>query len=369
MRVLFSGGGTGGHIYPALAIIRGLKDAVPGVEVLYVGTNQGLEARLVPGEGLAFQTINVSGMKRKLSLETVLWAGRTGQAVMQAVKILRHFKPAVVVGTGGYVCGPVILAAAMLRIPAILHEQNALPGKTNRWLAPFVDRILVTFPESAQYFGKHGKRVIFTGLPVRQEILNMSRAKGADILGISAGKLTLMVVGGSQGAKSINEAIIGLLATVKSRPDLQLVWVTGTSQCEWVMEQLKRRGINPELLGNITIRPYLHQVAAALAVADLVISRAGATFLAETTARGIASILIPYPHATDNHQEYNAKNLVKKGAAIMVHDDELSTGILTEKVQELLDNPEKLKEMSRAAKKAGKPEALASIIKEITVYI
>ncbi|WP_366924819.1 undecaprenyldiphospho-muramoylpentapeptide beta-N-acetylglucosaminyltransferase [Metallumcola ferriviriculae] len=369
MRVLFSGGGTGGHIYPALAVSGALTKDYPGVELLYVGTPYGLESKLVPREGIRFKTVNVSGLKRKLSLDTIVWAGQTTGAAAQAVKLLKEFRPDVVVGTGGYVCAPVILAAAVLRVPSILHEQNAFPGKTNRWLAPFAQKILVNFAESKQYFGRQRGKVITTGLPVRREIIDISRKKGAEILGVSPDRLTLMVVGGSQGAKSINQAVLPLAAKVAANPRLQLIWATGESQYDWVIERLQQDGIKSGQVGNITIKPYLHQVAAALATADLIISRAGATFLAEITARGIASILVPYPYATDNHQEYNARSLVKKGAALMVADEELSKGILVDKVEDLLSKRKVLETMSQSSQKCGKPEALEQIVKEIVSCI
>ncbi|MBO8168068.1 MAG: undecaprenyldiphospho-muramoylpentapeptide beta-N-acetylglucosaminyltransferase [Thermoanaerobacteraceae bacterium] len=364
MRVILSGGGTGGHIYPALAIIGGLKETFPGVEVLYIGTSRGLEAEIVPREDIPFATVDVSGMRRRLSLETFLWAGKTGAAVLRALSIVRRFRPSLVVGTGGYVCAPVVLAAHLLRIPILLHEQNAFPGKTNRWLSPWAERVMVTFPESARYF-KHKDRVVHTGLPVRREIFETSRATGAGILGVSPDKRTLLVVGGSQGAHSINQAVVPVAEYIRDDPRYQLIWVTGTKDYDWVMAQLDRRGIKPDSLGNITIKPYLHEMAAALAVADLVISRAGATFLAEIMARGVASILIPYPYATDNHQEYNAKSLTQKGAALMLANDELASGILLAKTRQLLNNPKALSDMARAAKTLGRPEALDNILEQI----
>lgn len=368
MKIVLSGGGTGGHIYPALAVAGGLRQSNPEIEILYIGTSRGLEAEIVPKEGVDFIAVSVSGMRRKLSLETITWAGRTGKSVLDALRILRKFKPSVVIGTGGYVCGPVLLAARILNIPILLHEQNAFPGKTNRWLAPMAKKVMITFQESEKYF-KHPAKIVHTGLPVRQEIFHTSRKQGAKILGLSPNKRTLLVVGGSQGAHSINEAVIPIMEYIAQEQNFQLIWATGPKDYQWVLNCIKEQGIKTETLGNITIKPYIHQMAAALAVADLVVSRAGATFLTEVMAKGVASILIPFPYATDNHQEYNASSLSENGAAVKLSHSQFSPDALQKEVFNLLNNPQRLEEMAKAALALSKPDALNNILEQIKKWI
>jgi len=211
MRVLVTGGGTGGHIYPALAIARGITEKNPRAEILYVGTAKGMEADIVPRAGLPFRTITVEGLTRKLSVKAFVTLLKTCKGCFDAFKIIRGFKPSVVVGTGGYVCGPVVLIASLLGIPTLIHEQNAYPGITNKLLARFVKKVAVTFPESRKYFPAKAE-VVLTGLPVRPEIKMTERETAVRALGLDKDKFTVLTVGGSRGARSINKAMIGVIS-------------------------------------------------------------------------------------------------------------------------------------------------------------
>lgn len=361
MRIVVAGGGTGGHIYPALAIARGVKERHPEAEILYVGNNQGMEADIVPKEGLPFKGLPGAGLQRKLSGRNLLVLWRTGLGFWQATRILKSWKPDVVIGTGGYVCGPVVLAAALSRIPTLIHEQNAFPGITNRILSRFVDRVAVTFKESIKYFPRSCK-VILTGLPVRPAILCATRAEGLRKLGLEAGRFLLLSFGGSRGARSINKAMVAVIKQFSGDTRLNILHVTGSSGYGEFLEDCAAAGIELDNTGNVTIKSYLYNMQDALAAADLVISRAGAATCAEITALGIPSILIPYPYASENHQEHNARALEKEGAALVFLDRELNGDLLCSQIAGLLENSAKMSAMAEASRKMGKTHALEDII-------
>ncbi|HHV64758.1 MAG TPA: undecaprenyldiphospho-muramoylpentapeptide beta-N-acetylglucosaminyltransferase [Peptococcaceae bacterium] len=360
MRVIVSGGGTGGHIYPAMAIAKGLQERFPDCQVLYVGTKEGMEAKLVPENGLDFQGISGRGLPRKLSIEIMKAAGTNLKALWETKKILKEFKPDLVVGTGGYVSGPVVLTAALFGFPTLLHEQNAFPGKTNKMLARVVKKVMVTFPESAKYFSSEQK-IEVVGLPVRPEIGKLDRKESAKVLELETGKTTLLITGGSRGALSINKAVIYLLTKLKEYPDIQLIWATGSATYKAIIEELESQGITWRQK-NWKIVEYLTNMPEALALADLCLCRAGATTLAELSAAGKAGILVPYPYAAENHQEYNARVFEEKGAAQVILDRELTGPLLWQKVEKLIFNRFKLEEMGRRSAEVFKPGALDRIL-------
>lgn len=360
MRVILTGGGTGGHIYPALAIAQGLLARDAETKILYVGIREGMEARLVPEAGLAFSGISGKGLPRKLSLDTLKVLGQSVKALWETKAILREFHPDLVVGTGGYVSGPVVLTAALFNIPTLLHEQNALPGITNRLLARVVRRVMVTFPESLAHFGGKKKPEI-VGLPVRQEIGKVSRAEGAKHFGFRADHRTLLVTGGSRGARSLNRAMIDVLENLAQDPTLQVIWATGKLTYEETIQGLEKRGIvwkRPEW----RIMEYLKDMPEALACSDLYIGRAGAASLAELMIAGVPSLLIPYPFAAENHQEHNAQALVQAGAARIILDSELEGKRLYKEVEELTSQPALLAKMGAAAQILAQPQALNKIV-------
>lgn len=360
MRIIVTGGGTGGHIYPAIAIANALISKLNGSEVLYVGTREGMEAELVPKNGLSFAGIAGKGLPRKLSLETLKFAGANMKALWDAKKILKDFKPDLVVGTGGYVSGPVVLSAALFGIPALLHEQNAFPGKTNKLLAKVVKGVMITFPESAEYFSNQDK-IELVGLPVREDVGRISRKEGAGKFGLNPDKKTLLVTGGSRGALSINQAMLKVLNKLLEYPDVQLIWATGSATYETIIQELESAGINWRR-GQWRITAYLNDMPEALACADLCICRAGAATLAELSAAGKAGILIPYPYAAENHQEYNARAFETKGGAIVLLDRELDGEILWNHVEKILFNVFKLEEMGNRSKEVFNPGALDRIV-------
>ncbi len=360
-RFLISGGGTGGHIYPALAIARGLALRFPGAQLLYVGTSTGLEADIVPREGIPFATITVEGFSRSLSPRVIRAGAKLVKGMAEAVNLVRNFHPDLVVGTGGFVSGPVVFAATLQGIPTLVHEQNAFPGLTNRLLARLVSAVCLTFQEAAAYLPA-GAKVYHTGLPVRAEVLSTSRADGAGRLGVEPTKLTVLATGGSRGAASLNRAMTGVLREATGNPDLQVLLATGTAHYQEYLQSLDSVGIDVVKYGNITIKPYFYNMADALAASDLVIGRAGASFLAEVMVRGLPAILIPYPHATGNHQEHNAMALAKKGAAILIKDRDLTPQRLVRVVRELLGEPVRLRLMAEQSRLMGRPDALQGIL-------
>ena len=367
MKIIISGGGTGGHIYPGLAVARKLEEEYSEVEISFVGTDSGLEADIVPQAGYKLKTIKAEGFSRKLSLQLFKAVAKTSIGVLQSYKFIKEFGPDLVLGTGGYVCGPIVLAATLQKIPTIVHEQNAYPGLTNRLLAKVVDKVALSNSSAQNYFKEEDKLVV-TGNPIRPEILTKEKSAAYQELNLDSNKQTILVFGGSRGAKSINQALVGLYEQLEDL-DVQLLHVAGKKDFDRVAAKAKELGINDFKSGKIRIKPYLYNMESALAVADLVISRAGATGLAEITASGIPAILIPYPYATDNHQEHNARALEEEGAAKVILDEELTAKKLWSQIEELLADQRQLKQMRKASLAIGEPQATDKLMEEMIELI
>jgi len=362
MRILMSGGGTGGHIYPAITIIRAIQKENRSCEVLFIGTQGGLESDIIPKEGFDFSTIDVRGFERRLSMRNVHTVIKAIGSVWQSRKIIRKFKPDIVIGTGGYVCGPVLMAASMMGIPTMIQEQNVIPGITNKILSRVVDKIAVGYGEAIPYF-TNKEKIFISGNPIRPEVISATREEGITALGLDPAKLTILISGGSRGARSINQAMLHVHQQLAGRGDIQLLHVTGQSEYNGIVGNLKQCCIDTNNAGNIIIKPYLYNMPQALAVADLAVFRAGAIGLAELTARGIPSILIPYPYAAENHQEFNARAMEQKGASVVIRDVELNGVRLSEVINELVNSPQKLNNMASASKKIGCVNAAEIIAK------
>ncbi len=350
MKIAVSGGGTGGHIYPALALIREIQKKDKNVEFLYIGTEKGLESKLVPRENIPFKSIHITGFKRKISFENVKTVLRFLKGVSDSKKMLKEFKPDVVIGTGGYVCGPVVYAAAKMGIPTIVHEQNSVPGLTNKFLSRYVDKIAICFEEAREFFPE--QKVVLTGNPRASEVLGQDGIRGRLSSGLKLKVPTVLIFGGSRGAKPINEAVVKSLTELSGKP-YQVLYVTGDVHFEEVQKEVELVG-NPD---NVIIKPFIHNMPEVLAGIDLTVSRAGATTLAELTSLGIPSILIPSPYVTDNHQEKNARALSEHGAARLLLEKDLTGPKLVENIDQILGNEEKLANMKKAARKLGIPDA------------
>ncbi len=350
MRILLCGGGTGGHIYPALALARYIKNIQKDTEILFVGSKRGLEKNLIPQEGFFLESMDVEFPSRKWhKIPRVGW--NMMKSTRQVQKLLKNFSPQVVVGTGGYVSGPVMMGAWLSGYPTIVHEQNTVPGKTNRYIAPLVDRVCLSFYSSSKYFSKRAKTVV-TGNPRASEMRAYSREEGAKKLGISSQQRTVLVFGGSQGAWRINQVIVDCIKKERLADGIQVLYVTGERYYQEVLE-----GLGNQSYPWVYLFPYLHLMSAALAASDLVVSRAGATALAELTAQGVPAILIPSPNVADNHQYFNAQVLQEKKAAITIREEDLSDETLSREINALLTSPDILNQMATSSSSLGMPEA------------
>lgn len=364
MKVLLSGGGTGGHIYPAICIGRALEKKVPGTELLFVGTKKGMEAELVPKEGIPMKTITIRGIKRSLSLENLKAIVEVFQGIWGARKIIKEFQPDVVVGTGGYVCGPVLLVAALMGIPTMIHEQNAAPGVTNRILSRFVDRIAVTYEGTEKFF--HRKEKVFcSGNPIRENFKLINKEDGKQLLGFDKDRPLILVTGGSLGSKAINFAMKDVIRQCLMTSEFQILHVTGSVTFQDVKDLYKGIGVESTFEGPMQVMPYLNQMAEALSAADLVICRAGAGVMAEVAVAGCPAIIVPYPYATNNHQEMNGRAYEKAGGGIVYLEKDLTSEGLLQLVGELMGNAEKRREMSEKGQAYGKPESGDIIANEI----
>ncbi|MCA1029978.1 undecaprenyldiphospho-muramoylpentapeptide beta-N-acetylglucosaminyltransferase [Bacillus timonensis] len=358
MRIVVSGGGTGGHIYPALALIKEIKKINPSAQFLYIGTEKGLESQIVTREDIPFKSIDITGFKRKLSSDNVKTIYRFIKGVLECKRYLKNFKPDVVIGTGGYVCGPVVYAASKLKIPTIIHEQNSVPGLTNKFLSRYVNKIAICFEEARMFFPH--EKVVLTGNPRASEVVGKDGRKQLDELGLKSSKRTVLIVGGSRGARPINEAFLQVLGEIDNKP-YQFLYVTGDVHFQNVLERVKDVG-NPS---NVVIKPFIHNMPEVLSGVDLIVARAGATTLAEITALGLPSILIPSPYVTNNHQEKNARSLSDKGAAILRKEQDMSGKQLLDDIDSILIDTEQLLKMKSASKKIGIPDAANRLYKVI----
>lgn len=369
MKYLFAAGGTGGHVNPALAVAGYIREQEPDAQILFVGTAEKIESKLVPAAGFDFKTIKISGFKRSFSpadiKNNIQTVARMFSATSESRRIIREFQPDVAIGFGGYVSGPVIREAHKMGVKTVIHEQNAYPGVTNKTLAKVVDRVLLTDPAAEKYLTCRNAPVV-TGLPVRGQILSANRDLARFDLGLDERPLILSF-GGSLGARTINDAVTQLIAARHADASCYFIHATGQNGLD-MPQKLREKGVDLEHEKQIDVRTYIDDMDRCLAAADLVICRAGASTLSELEALGRASILVPYPHAAENHQYYNAMTLVNAGAAVVIEDKDLTGDLLVQKVDELLRDPVQLRRMGEKAKDAGIPngrENICCVIREL----
>ncbi|OFA22972.1 undecaprenyldiphospho-muramoylpentapeptide beta-N-acetylglucosaminyltransferase [Clostridioides difficile] len=361
MKVLLSGGGTGGHVYPAIAIANKIRDEHPDAEIIFVGTEKGIESEIVPKYGFELKTVTVQGFKRKIDFDNVKRVFKLFKGLEQSRKIVKKFKPDIVIGTGGYVSGPVLFNASMGKIPAIIHEQNSFPGVTNKILSKTVTKVLTSFEDSHKRFPEEAEeKLVFTGNPVRKEILLSRKNIARKNLSISDEKRMVLCYGGSGGSRKINDAMRLVIKNMVNE-DIAFIFATGKSYYDEFMESISDINLKPYQ----KVVPYLEDMANALAASDLVIGSAGAISLAEITALGKPSIIIPKAYTAENHQEYNAKSIEKQGAGIAILEKNLTPESLNTAVFKLLGDRELLVDMANASKTIGKPEAIDLIYDEI----
>ncbi|BAD40195.1 undecaprenyldiphospho-muramoylpentapeptide beta-N-acetylglucosaminyltransferase [Symbiobacterium thermophilum] len=357
MRYLITGGGTGGHIYPALSIARALTEQDPEAELLYVGTRTGREAAIVPQAGIAFAVISSGGVVNLGLLQRVRGGLRAARGLLEALGHIRRFRPDIVIGTGGFVAGPVLAAARLARVPLVIQEQNAFPGVTNRLAARWATAVFVPYEEARAHFPP-GVRLIRAGNPVRPEIASASREAGRQALGLSERDRVLVIMGGSGGARDFNrvaaEAVLQL-----DVPGLRVVHITGERYFGQVKAQYGDRA------PHVTLLPYAHNMPEVYAAADAGLFRAGALTLAEIQVRRLPSVLIPSPNVTHNHQEWNARTLERRGAAIVLREGGLTPADLAAALTRLLTDEALADRMRAALGEVADPDAARTIARRI----
>ncbi len=351
MKAIIAAAGTGGHINPALAIANKIKQEEPNSEIIFVGTDRGLENDLIPRAGYDLKRIEAYGFNRKISLDNVKKMYKTFKSIGQAKKIIQDFKPDIMIGTGGYICLPVALAASKLKVPIVLHESNAFPGVAIKMLSKKASAILVGF-EDAKKRIRNTENVVVVGNPSKVKKIAFTNSQKEKILkeiGLTdIEKPIVLVFGGSQGAQKINESFINIISK-KINEKYQIIWATGPNQYEIIKAKLQSLNINIDNISNVKILPYIYNMEEVMNCVDLVVSRSGAMTITEISIVGKPSIFIPFPYATENHQEYNAKVLEKVGAAKIILDADLDFNILNSTINEIISDKEKMCRMSENA--------------------
>lgn len=351
MKVIIAAAGTGGHINPALAIANKIKQEEKNSEIIFVGTDRGLENDLVPRAGYELKKIDAYGFNRQISIDNVKKMYKTFKSIGQAKKIIEDFKPDIMIGTGGYICLPVGIAASKYKVPIVLHESNAFPGVAIKMLAKKAETILVGFEDAKERI-KNAKNVVVVGNPSKVKKLNFTEKQKQEIINkiglTDLSKPIVLVFGGSQGAQKINESFINIISK-KLNKDYQIIWATGPNQYDMIKTKLQSLNISINNIPNVKILPYIYNMEEVMNCVDLVVSRSGAMTITEISIVGKPSIFIPFPYATENHQEYNAKVLEKVGAAKIILDAKLDDNILNSTINEIISDKEKMCRMSENA--------------------
>lgn len=362
MRVILSGGGTGGHVYPAIAIANKIKEKYPDSQILFVGTKAGIESEIVPNNGYNIEFIEVKGFRRKINFDNVKRLALFVKSLSDSKKIIKKFKPDLVIGTGGYVSGSVVLKASKMGIKTCIHEQNSFPGITNKMLAKNVDFVMTSFEDSHKRFSQACQNKLYlTGNPVRDDILNTTKSQAREILNIPMDKKMILLAGGSGGSEEINDVFKSSLYRMIEE-NMAFTIATGKIYYEKFIKLVDGK----ELKEYQRIVPYLEDMANNLAAADLYIGSAGAISMAEITAIGLPSILVPKAYTAENHQEYNAKSLESAGGSICLLERELCEQKMENVIFDLINNSTKLKKMSESSLKFGKPDAIEKICDKIS---
>jgi len=355
-RFIISGGGSGGHVFPAIAIANALRKRIPESEILFVGARDKLEMTKVPKAGYDIEGLWISGLQRSLTWKNVMFPLKLISSLGKSRSIIRRFKPDVAIGVGGYASGPLLRMAAAARIPTLIQEQNSYAGLTNKWLAKKVDRICVAYPGMQRFFPE--EKIILTGNPVRSDLANADREQALNHFSLELRKKTILVTGGSLGARTLNEALQGASQTLKDDENIQVIWQTGSRyQAEFAKGETAQ-------LSNVRTMAFVDRMDLAYACADLVVCRAGAMTISELAVLGKAAILIPSPNVAEDHQTSNARILVEKNAAKMVTDKE-ATQQLIPTILKLIHDEEKLKKLKLNIAGFGHADATERIVDEV----
>lgn len=366
MRVMIAAAGTAGHINPGIAIANKIKQEEKDSKIVFIGTTRGLENDLVPRAGYELKTIDAYGLSKKLSIDNLKKMYKTLKGFKEAKRIIREFKPDIVIGTGGYICGATIVSAHSLHIPTMLHESNAFPGKAVKMLAKKTDTILVSFQDTIPRI-KKAKNVVYTGTPVKIKRQNYNINEKNIILnelGLNGAKPVILVSGGSQGAQKINEAIFEIIKN-KLNKNYQVIWATGPKQFDIIMEKLENNHMNINYVDGMKIVPYIYNMEEVMNIADVTVGRAGAMTVTEISNLGKPSILIPLPNVSHNHQLYNAKVLENVKAAKIILNEELTGEKLNHVIEEIILDKSKMQEMGENALKIATAQVEDKIYEEV----
>ncbi len=360
MRIVIACGGSGGHIFPAVALAQVLKAKDKDVELLFVGSNAALDKRIFKKERVRYYLLSSNKLPYKKSLKTITFFIRVFFDIAKSFFILMRHSPDAVIGFGGYVSSPVILAAYILRIPRIVHEQNAVPGRANNILFRFADRIAVSFEETKEYLGRFNRKAVFTGNPIRITLLNNDRPGSVKKLGLDPGKFTILIIGGSQGAHNLNKAFLQALAELDKAKSslLQIMHITGILDYGWVSQAYKELDLEHKVFS------FIDNIEEAYSASDLVVTRSGASAIFEIAYFARPMILVPYPFAS-SHQAENARIFSKGGAAIQIDEKEMSGSLIKDKIEGFLDNRAILDEMGRRAKNLSVPDSSYNLAGEV----
>ncbi len=346
MKVIMTGGGTGGHIYPAIAIADEIKSRHPDAEIIFVGTERGMEKDIVPKAGYPIKFITVSGLNRKNPIKLIKTLKDLNHGLHEAKQIIREFKPDLVIGTGGYVCGPVMKTAAGMGVKTYIHEQNAFPGLTNKLLSRGAERVFVAFDDAKKYF-KTKKEPVTVGNPVRHAFTEVDRQAARESLGVKEDEFMVLSFGGSLGAQRINDEMTVAAERLRERAGLRIFFVTGKRYYSSIMENADKTN------ARVTYLQYIDDMPKYLNACDLAITRSGALTVSEITACGRASVMIPSPYVTNNHQYYNAKVVADRGGAILIEEKDLTNGEVADEIEQLMNDRQILEKMEKASAALG----------------
>ena len=360
LRIIISGGGTGGHIFPAVAIANELRRRLPDTEILFVGANGRMEMTRVPDAGYNIVGLDITGLQRRLTPQNLLFPVRVFRSVRKAGKLIEEFRPDAVVGVGGYASAPVLLAATSRAIPSLIQEQNSYAGLVNKLLARRVSRICVAYDEMEKFFPRD--KIVVTGNPVRTEIADGNRAEALQYFGLNPARKTLLVVGGSLGARTLNQATAAALSLLRAA-GIQLLWQTGK-----LYFSEARQHTEAHQADNLHALEFIQRMDLAYAAADVVISRAGALSVSELCLTGKACILVPSPNVAEDHQTKNALALVSKGAAVLITDEHAPARLYDEALR-LLADPERQQQLSTRVRELARPNATTTIVDELLKLI
>ena len=370
MKAIIAAAGTGGHINPGIAIANKIKEKETNSEIIFIGTGRGLEKDLVPRAGYDLKTIDAYGIERKITIQNLKNLYATYKSINKAKKILEDFKPDVLIGTGGYICVPTVLAAKKLGIPVVLHESNAFPGIAIKIFKKKADKILVGFKDAKERLDNR-ENVVVTGNPIKIKKINFSKDEKNKIIkeaGLNNNKPIVLVFGGSQGAKSINQSLIEIIVNKKNK-DYQIMWAAGPEQYKEIKDKLEEINIDINNIENVKIVPYIYNMEEIMNIADLVVCRSGAMTITEISVVGKSAIFIPFPYATENHQEYNARVLEGVGAAKIILNKDLNSEILGNTINEIVNDKSIIETMSKNANKVAMQNVEEKIYNEIKKVI